>query len=112
MGSTPELLLNEAMTTLFDRNLREVGGVTYSSEERAFAETLQSSFLPGAVRAIDEAATIRPADEPLIIGLTDAADASWLVPTGWFLAATYVPARRATAGRPRRAPAAASAAKA
>ncbi len=91
VGSTPELLPNEAMMKLLDKNLREVGGVTYSSEERAFAQTLQSSFMPGAARPIEEAATIRPTDEPLTIGSTDAADISWLVPSGWFFAATYVP---------------------
>lgn len=91
VGSTPELLPNEALTTLIDRNLREVGGVTYTADERAFAETLQKTFVAGTARAIDEAATIRPPDEPLTIGSTDAADVSWVVPSGWLLAATYVP---------------------
>ena len=91
VGSTPELLPNETMSALFDRNLREVGGVVYSPEERAFAETLQKSFAAGAPRPIGEAATIRPPDEPLTIGSTDAADVSWVVPSGWFMAATYVP---------------------
>ncbi len=64
VGSTPEVLPNEAMTALFDKNLREVGGVTYTAEERAFAATLQKSFLPGTAREIDEASTVRPSDEP------------------------------------------------
>ncbi len=50
VGSTPELLPNEAMTALLDRNLREVGGVTYTAEERAFAGTLQKTFMPGTAR--------------------------------------------------------------
>jgi len=91
VGSTPELLPNDAMTSIFDRNLREVGGVTYTADERAFAQTLQASFVAGAARDADEAATIHPPDEPLTIGSTDAADVSWVVPSGWFLAATYVP---------------------
>ena len=91
VGSSPELLPNDAMTSIFDRNLREVGGVTYTADERAFAQTLQTSFVPGAARAADEAATIRPPDEPMTIGSTDAADVSWVVPSGWFIAATYVP---------------------
>jgi aminobenzoyl-glutamate utilization protein B len=91
VGSTPELLPNEAMTSLIDRNLREAGGVVYSPEERAFAEALQKTFVPGTARAIDEASTIRPPDEPMTIGSTDAADVSWVVPSGWFMAATYVP---------------------
>jgi len=91
VGSTPELLPNESLTNLIDRNLREGGGVAYSPEERAFAETLQKTFVGGTARAIDEASTIRPPEEPLTIGSTDAADVSWVVPSGWFMAATYVP---------------------
>ena len=91
IGSTPELLTNEAMTDLIDRNLRQVGGVHYTADERRFAETLQKTFVPGAARAIDEASTVRPPDEPMSIGSTDAADVSWVVPSGWFFAATYVP---------------------
>ncbi len=91
IGSTPELLPNEAMTGLIDRNLREVGGVQYTADERRFAEALQKTFVPGAARALDEASTVRPPDEPMSIGSTDAADVSWVVPSGWFFAATYVP---------------------
>ena len=60
VGSTPEVLPNEAMTALLDKNLREVGGVTYTAEERAFAATLQKTFMPGTAREIEEAATVRP----------------------------------------------------
>ncbi|HSG91527.1 MAG TPA: amidohydrolase, partial [Pseudomonadales bacterium] len=91
VGSTPELLPNESLITLIDRNLREVGGVTYSADERAFAEALQKTFVAGTARPIDEAATVRTPDEPLTVGSTDAADVSWVVPSGWLLAATYVP---------------------
>jgi aminobenzoyl-glutamate utilization protein B len=91
VGSTPELLPNEALISLIDRNLREVGGVAYSADERAFAEALQKTFAAGSARPIDEAATVRPSEEPLTIGSTDAADVSWVVPTGWLLASTYVP---------------------
>jgi aminobenzoyl-glutamate utilization protein B len=91
VGSTPELLPNEALISLIDRNLRQVGGVTYSADERAFAAALQNTFAPGSARPIDEAATVRPPEEPLTIGSTDAADVSWVVPSGWLQAATYVP---------------------
>jgi aminobenzoyl-glutamate utilization protein B len=91
VGSTPELLPNESMISLIDRNLREVGGVTYAPDERAFAEALQKTFAAGSARPIDEAATVRPPEEPLTIGSTDAADVSWVVPSGWLQAATYVP---------------------
>jgi hypothetical protein len=48
VGSTPEVLPNEALTALLDKSLREVGGVTYTAEERAFAATLQKTFMPVA----------------------------------------------------------------
>lgn len=91
VGSTPELIPNQAMTALIDRNLREAGGVAYSADERAFAEALQKTFVPGTARDLAEASTVRPSDEPMSIGSTDAADVSWVVPSGWFFAATYVP---------------------
>jgi aminobenzoyl-glutamate utilization protein B len=91
VGSTPELLPNDALISLIDRNLREVGGVTYTADERAFADALQKTFVAGTARPIDEAATVRQPDEPLTIGSTDAADVSWVIPSGWLLAATYVP---------------------
>lgn len=91
VGSTPEVLPNDALSSLIHRNLREVGGVHYTAEERAFAEALQQTFVPGSARPIESAGTIRPPDEPVILGSTDAADVSWVVPTGWLLAATYVP---------------------
>ena len=91
VGSTPEVLPNDALISLIDRNLRDVGGITYSAEERVFAEALQKTFVAGTARPIEEAATVRPPDEPLTLGSTDAADVSWVVPTGWLVAATYVP---------------------
>ena len=91
VGSTPETLPNEALIDLIDRNLREVGGYTYTPEERAFAEALQKTFVPGSARPLEMSAQVISPDEPLMLGSTDAADVSWLVPTGWFMAATYVP---------------------
>ncbi len=91
VGSTPELLPNESLTNLIDRNMRDAGVVAYSADERAFAEALQKTFVAGTARAIDEASTIRSPEEPMMIGSTDAADVSWVVPSGWFMASTYVP---------------------
>ena len=41
VGSDYDILPNDALTTLIDRRLREVGGVTYTPEEQAFAEALR-----------------------------------------------------------------------
>lgn len=91
VGSAPELLPNEALTALIDRNLREVGGVTYDATERAFADEIRKTLPEGSARPVESAATVRPPEEPLTIGSTDAADVSWVVPSGWLIAATYVP---------------------
>ena len=113
VGSTPELLPNEAMTALIDRNLREVGGVTYTAEERAFAGTLQKTFMPGTAprhRRGRDGAPARRAVDPWLHrrGRRELGGAQW---AGCWPPLTC-PARQATAGRPRRAPAAASAARA
>ena len=91
VGSAPELLPNEALIDLIDGNLRQVGGVAYDAGERRFAEALQQTLPAGSARPPESAATVRPPEEPLTIGSTDAADVSWVVPSGWLIAATYVP---------------------
>jgi aminobenzoyl-glutamate utilization protein B len=83
------MLPNETLARVMDRNLRHVGGVTYSTEERAFAERLRTSLTePPPIeraRAIDEF-VIKEAG-----GSTDVADVSWVVPTTGLRTATWVP---------------------
>ena len=43
VGSDYDILPNDALTTLIDRRLREVGGVTYTPEEQTFAEALRKT---------------------------------------------------------------------
>jgi aminobenzoyl-glutamate utilization protein B len=84
------LLPNEALARVMDDNLRRVGGVTYSAEERAFAETLRRSLPPDAP-PLEAAATIEPFGIKEAGGSTDVADVSWVVPTTGLRAATWVP---------------------
>jgi aminobenzoyl-glutamate utilization protein B len=91
VGSSYEVLPNDALSELLDTNLRAVGGVTYTAEEQAFAEALRATLPAEGAPPMGFQSTIRPRDEAVTIGSTDAGDVSWAVPTGWILAATWVP---------------------
>ncbi len=84
------ILPNEALARAMDERLRQVGGVTYSAEERAFAEVLRRALPPDAP-PIEAAATIEPFAIKEAGGSTDVADVSWVVPTTGLRAATWVP---------------------
>jgi aminobenzoyl-glutamate utilization protein B len=90
-GSTYDILPNDALSSLIDTNLREVGGVAYTAEERAFAEAIRATLPSEHALPMGAESTIRPRDEPFTLGSTDAGDVSWAVPTGWVIAATWVP---------------------
>jgi aminobenzoyl-glutamate utilization protein B len=91
VGSDYDILPNDALTSLIDRRLREVGGVTYTPEEQAFAEALRKTVLTDTALPLGSQQTVRPMDEPVSFGSTDAGDVSWVVPMGWFTTATNVP---------------------
>ena len=84
------LLPNETLAKMIDANLRQVGGVVYTPEERAFAEKI-SATLTGAKRDIAEAAAIQPFARSDAGGSTDVGDVSWVVPNSGFSTATWVP---------------------
>ena len=90
---TYNLLINETVSTLADKNFRNVGGITYSTEERAFAKKIQTTLAEKP--AVEEANTIKPF--VVIEGgvgngaSTDVGDVSWITPTAGLYAATWVP---------------------
>jgi aminobenzoyl-glutamate utilization protein B len=86
------LLPNEALARVVDANLRDVGGVAYSPEERAFAEAIQATF-PAGVPSLETATEIQPfvVRERGSGGSTDVGDVSWQVPTAGMSSATWVP---------------------
>jgi aminobenzoyl-glutamate utilization protein B len=84
------LLPNESLAKVMDRNLRQVGGVTYAAEEKAFAERLRPS-LGAEAPPITRAAEIETFGIKEAGGSTDVADVSWVVPTGGLRTATWVP---------------------
>ena len=84
------LLPNDVLARVMDQNLRQVGGVRYSADERAFADRIRTS-LPADVLPASSAAEIRPFVLKEPAGSTDVADVSWVVPTTGLRAATWVP---------------------
>ena len=91
VGSVYSLLPNETLAKVQQRALEQVGGFTYTAEERVFAERLQKSDAFTAV-PLETTAKVKP----LKIGAagaasTDVGDVSWVVPTVQLSAATWVP---------------------
>ncbi|KCZ92824.1 amidohydrolase [Hyphomonas johnsonii] len=88
-GNNP-LLVNETLAKMMDAKLREVGGVTYTPEEEAFAEEIYKSFdKPGL--PLGSQTQVQPYDVSLGYGSTDVGDVSYAVPTVGLRTATWVP---------------------
>jgi aminobenzoyl-glutamate utilization protein B len=86
------LLPNEPLARAIDANLRRVGGVAYTPEERAFATRIQASLAnAGTLPPADEATRVKPFGRAPGGGSTDVGDVSWVVPNSGFSTATWVP---------------------
>lgn len=91
IGGTHELLPNLVLQKLMHDNLSKVGGITYTDEEKAFAEKISTSFGYDKL-AIEKATGIQPYKETArAYGSTDVGDVSFAVPTVGLSAATWVP---------------------
>ncbi len=90
INSSYNTLPNDALTVLVDKNMRLVGGVTYTREEQAFAETIRKT-LPDRAHQIGSQESIEPPVEGTGPASTDAGDVSWTVPMAQIGAATFVP---------------------
>lgn len=88
-GNNP-LLVNETLARVMDAKLRQIGGVEYTPEERAWAEEI-SKTLGDAARPIESASEVQPYDKSLGYGSTDVGDVSWATPTVGVRTATWVP---------------------
>jgi aminobenzoyl-glutamate utilization protein B len=91
VNSVYNVLPNDPLSALLDRNLRIAGGIRYTPEERAFAEALRRTFPTEGQLGLGTEATVLPPDESLTSASTDVGDVSWIVPTGQFTTATFVP---------------------
>jgi len=84
------ILVNEALTSLLDRNLRRVGGFTYTPQEQVFAQEVRKT-LGERLPPLDNAARVLSSPEGVDSYSTDVGDLSWHLPTAHFSAATFAP---------------------
>ncbi len=92
INSVYNTLPNDALAALTDRNLRRVGGVTYTAEETAFATALSKSFVASEnLLPIGSEAEVQATNVGVDAGSTDVGDVSWQVPTSALSTATFVP---------------------
>ncbi|WP_375323977.1 amidohydrolase [Flagellimonas sp. GZD32] len=91
IGGTHELLPNLTIQRMMHENLTKVGGVTYTPEEKEFAEKI-SKTLGRETLDIATAENIQPFKEVAqAFGSTDVGDVSFTVPTAGLGTATWVP---------------------
>ena len=88
-GNNP-VLVNEAMAIAADKQLATLDGVQYTTEEKAFAETIYAS-LDSPILKIGSEKDMQPYSVSLGYGSTDVGDVSMAVPTVGITTATWVP---------------------
>jgi aminobenzoyl-glutamate utilization protein B len=94
IGSDANIIGNDALAPVAQKNLEYVGGFTYNASQKAFALDLQKTLPAGAAPPLDLTAQIlplRPYDPNAPQASTDVGDISWNVPTIGFGVATFVP---------------------
>ena len=84
------MLPNEHLAAIQQKNLEQAGGVVYSPEEQAFAERLRGS-LADTSAPLGSQEKVRPLEAEAGKASTDLGDVSWTVPTAELSAATWVP---------------------
>jgi len=88
-GNNP-LLVNEPLAKMMDSKLRQIGGITYTAEEQAFADGIYASFHKPNLKPGSQE-EIQPYAVSLGYGSTDVGDVSYATPTVGLNTATWVP---------------------
>lgn len=88
-GNHP-LLINEPLARMMDEKLREVGGISYTADEQAFAEKIYQTLLHPTL-TLGSQSEVQPFTMELDYGSTDVGDVSMVVPTVGLNVATWVP---------------------
>jgi aminobenzoyl-glutamate utilization protein B len=94
IGSDANIIPNDALAPVAQKNLELVGGYKMDASQIEFATNLQKTLPAGAAPSLDQTNVIlplRPYDPNAPSASTDAGDVSWNVPTIGFGAATFVP---------------------
>ncbi len=86
------VLPNETLAKLMQKNLERVGGLKYTDEETRFAETIRKTVSSTNLPPISSAGEVLPYKlNGLTSASTDVGDISWVVPTTGLSVATWVP---------------------
>jgi aminobenzoyl-glutamate utilization protein B len=94
IGGVYNMMPNETLAHMVDKNLHIVGGFNYTPEETAFGKKIQSTFIDQ--KNIPNMDSASQKVQPFIIvkeggiGSSDVADVSWVTPTAGMSAATFV----------------------
>jgi aminobenzoyl-glutamate utilization protein B len=94
IGSYANIVPNDPLAAVAQKNLQEVGGYRMNTDEQKFALELQKTYKLDAVPSLDTTNEIKPLhkfDPHEPAASTDVGDVSWNVPTIGFLTATFVP---------------------
>ncbi len=90
IDSSYNTLPNDALAALGNKSMQQVGGVTYTPEEQAFADSIRKT-LPDRTRPMGSQEKVEPPAEGTGVASTDAGDVSWNFPMMELHAATFVP---------------------
>ena len=88
-GNRP-VLANEVAQKLMYNNLKKIGGVEYSKEEKIFAQELYKTLRDPNLE-LSSAKEIQSYQFTKGKGSTDVGDVSWMVPTAGLRTATWIP---------------------
>ena len=94
IGSYANIIPNDPLAAVAQKNLQEVGGYTLNADEKKFALELQKTFSvsnPPSLDTTSEVEPLRKFDPNAPAASTDVGDVSWHVATIGFSAATFVP---------------------
>ncbi len=91
-GAVWNILPNEYLSGVMNRNLEHVGGLSYTPEELKFAEELRKTLTEPPTVELGSQERVQPSRAGQVgSASTDLADVSWNVPTVSMTAATFVP---------------------
>jgi aminobenzoyl-glutamate utilization protein B len=91
-GAVYNVLTNDYLSGVMNKNLERVGGFTYTREEAKFAEDIRKTLTDPPDVAVGSQESVRPMRSGHVnSSSTDLADVSWNVPTVSMVSATFAP---------------------
>ncbi len=91
-GAVYNVLPNDYLSGVMNKNLERVGGFSYTPEEAKFAEEIRKTLTDPPDVAVGSQEQVRPMRSGAVnSSSTDLADVSWNVPTVSLTAATFAP---------------------